>query len=274
MTTPLVTTGYYELIEGRHGRFLVNPKDIYIGRSLHTYGEFSELEWHMLDQVLQPGAIAVEAGANMGALTVPMANKIGKTGRLYAFEPQMIVFQQLAANLALNDIVNTQAFNAGCGAEPGWMSIIRPDPGREHNFGGFSLEKLEGETSIRIRIEALDDVLDVPRLNLIKADVEGMEVDVLKGAAELIRKHRPVLYLEANEDDAKGLIEYLMGIDYNMWWHLPPLFNPENHAGETENIFGRIKSKNILCLPAEHKTKVTSAPPVTGPDDHPNKWRK
>ncbi len=268
----LLRTGIYQLVEGKHGRFLANPQDLYMGRALIRYGEFSEQEWNLLDQLLRPGMVAIEAGANMGALTVPMARKIGVEGLLYAFEPQLVVFQQLCANLALNDLVNVPAFNAGCGEASDWMSTIRPDPRTENNFGGYSLQKLARDTPIKIRVERLDDAVDPPRLDLIKADVEGMETEVLKGAAGLIAKFRPLFYLEANKDDAPGIIEHVLSLDYEAWWHLPLLFNPDNHLGVNENLFGNITSKNILCAPVERKLKVGDARKVTGPEDHPAHW--
>lgn len=269
MTEPLLSTDLYKLVEGRHGRFLANPQDIYMGRSMLAYGEYSEGEWALLDQLLRPGMVVIEAGSNMGAHTVPIARKLGRQGLLFAFEPQIAIFQQLCANLALNDLVNVQAFNVGCGSRAEWMPIARPDPARELNFGGIPLEKLRAETNTRVRIETLDEALDLRALHLIKADVEGMEVEVLKGAAGLIAEHRPLLYLEANRDDAPGVIEHVLGLDYQMWWHLPPMFNPKNFTGQAENLFGRITSKNVLCVPAEHKLKVNGLPQITGLSDIP-----
>ena len=269
----LLKTDLYRLIEGRHGRFLANPKDMYIGRSIIEYGEFSELEWQLLDRVIRPSMVVIEAGANMGSHTVPIAKKVGRGGLVYAFEPQLAIFQQLCANLALNDLVNVQAFNAGCGEEPGWLGIMRPDPARNRNYGGFSLEALKGDNQTRVRIEKLDEALDPPALHLIKADVEGMETEVLKGAAGLIDQFRPLLYLEANVEDAPRVIRQLQEMDYQMWWHLPPMFNPENFLGNSENHFGAISSKNILCAPAERKLKVEQAREVTGPEDHPAHWK-
>ncbi|MEM7211547.1 MAG: FkbM family methyltransferase [Pseudomonadota bacterium] len=268
----LLETELYHLINGRHGRFLANPQDMYMGRSMIKYGEFSEIEWQLLGQLVKPGAIVIEAGANMGTFTVPLAKNAGRQGMVYAFEPQLSVFQQLCANIALNDLVNVQAFNAGCGAEPNWMNILRPDPSRELNFGGLPLEKLKGDSLAKVRIEKLDDVIDPPRLNLIKADVEGMELPVLKGAGELIGKFRPLLYLECHEDDGPALIRHVEELDYDMWWHLPMMYNPNNHTGDTENVFGRISSKNILCAPKEKKMTVNGARPVADENDHPAKW--
>jgi FkbM family methyltransferase len=270
----ILKTDLYQVVEARHGRFLCNPNDIYIGRSVIEYGEFSELEWHMLDQLIQPGMLVIEAGSNMGAHTVPIAKKVGINGLVYAFEPQIAIFQQLCANLALNDLVNVQAFNAGCGETPDWMQIVRVNPSTRTNYGGFQLKRLEGAGQTRIRIEKLDEALDPPRLDLLKADVEGMEVEVLKGAAGLIAEHRPLLYVEANAADAPRVIAHVQELDYDMWWHLPMMFNPNNHAGKEENLFSNITSKNILCSPSERKLKVQGARAVTGPEDHPSKWKR
>lgn len=266
-------TELYHVINARHGRFLANPQDTYLGRSMIKYGEFSEIEWHLLNQLVKPGAFVVEAGANMGAFTVPLAKNAGRAGMVYAFEPQLAVFQQMCANLALNDLVNVQAFNAGCGEEPGWMPIIRPDPAKNRNYGGLSLDSLKGESNAKVRIEKLDDAIDPPRLNLIKADVEGMETHVLKGARGLIKEFRPMLYLEAHDpEDAPNLIRLLHELEYDMWWHLPLMYNPKNHTGDTENIFGRITSKNMLCAPVERKMNVKGSRKVADENDHPRNW--
>lgn len=266
MPEPVFASEFYRLVRCRHGVFLANPRDAYIGRSLTEYGEFSELEWKLLDQLVRPGAVVVEAGANIGALTVPIARKAGPSGLVYAIEPQILVFQMLAANLALNDLVNTVALNAAVSASgpESWMPIARLNPEVPNNFGGVELDQLrDGGSHVRVRLAPLDAQIDPPRLDLIKADVEGMERDVLLGASGLIERFRPVLYVENNvQEKSAALIDCVRGLGYALWWHLPPLFNPANHAGKSENVFGSIVSRNMLALPEETRTEVRGLTPV------------
>lgn len=268
----LLSTDLYKLVQGRHGRFLANPMDVYIGRSLIEYGEFSEGECTLLTRILRPGSIAIEAGANMGAMTVPMAKQVGDNGLIYAFEPQMSVFQQLCANLALNDLMNVQAFQAGCGDRAETLALVRPNPARENNFGGFSLNRLRAEQGIDVPVHRLDALLDPPRLQLLKADVEGMELQVVRGAAGLIARYRPVLYLETSEDHSQALFNDLLGRDYQLFWHQPRMFNPDNFNANPQNHFGNVVSRNILCVPAEAKVEVKGLRPVSDVDDFPTKW--
>ena len=81
---------------------LYNPRDMYIGRSLDLYGEFSEGEVEVFAQILREGDLALDLGANIGCHTVFMAKKVGDKGVVIAVEPQRLIFQLLSANVALN----------------------------------------------------------------------------------------------------------------------------------------------------------------------------
>lgn len=150
---------HYELVTTRHGRFLANPNDTYIGRALIDYGEFSELESQVLLQLLAHGGIAVEVGANIGAHTVALARKAGPGGRVYAFEPQPVIFQNLCANLALNGLTNVYPHNQACGGAPGRMRFPDINYAVSGNFGGVSLEMLpDVKSGMKIDIVPLDDL--------------------------------------------------------------------------------------------------------------------
>jgi hypothetical protein len=90
----------------RHGTMMYLRNDVYIGRSLNDYGEYSEAEVDLFRQFLTPGDVALDVGANIGAHTIPMAQIVGPSGSVYAFEPQRIVFQILCGNVALNELGN------------------------------------------------------------------------------------------------------------------------------------------------------------------------
>jgi|KBSSwiStaDraftv2_1062776.scaffolds.fasta_scaffold07180_4 FkbM family methyltransferase len=247
-------TGFNELRMCRTGPMLYNKHDIYIGGSLQKYGEFSVGEQDVFSQIVGPGAVVVEVGANIGAHTVELARLAGRDGEVHAFEPQRIVFQALCANLALNQRTNVFARQAAVGAKSGTIAVPHLDPSARDNFGGVSLREVTfGES---VPLIALDS-LDLPACHLLKVDVEGMEVDVLKGGEQLIETHRPIMYIENDRvERSEELLRVVERLRYNAYWHLPRIFNPENYFGDAENVFGDIESGNILCVPSETQLAV------------------
>lgn len=237
----------------RYGQMLFNTHDAIIGRSLERYGEFSEGEVEMFRQMVRPGNVVVEIGANIGAHTVFFAQQVGPAGMVLAFEPQRIVFQTLCANVALNSLTNVHCFQEAVGAAPGTAIVPPIDYRQENNFGGLALGiYTEGESVPVVTI----DSRRLARCHFIKIDVEGMEEEVLRGAVETIERHKPLLYVENDkEPKAASLIRYLDSIGYAMYWHQPPLFNPQNFFQNPENVFGRIVSINMVCV---HRSKAAN----------------
>jgi len=248
----------------RHGQMLAFPGDPFVTRCLEIYGEFSQAEWTLLEQLIKPGMVVVEVGANIGAHTVAMA-KACRPGVLYAFEPQRRVFQVLCANLALNDVDNVIARPEACGAEPGFAVVPPMDYASESNFGGVSLEPA-GQPGETVRVMPLDE-LGLTRCNLIKADVEGFELQVLAGAAETIARCRPLLYVENDRaEHRRALIAKVHEMGYRMFWHTPPLAGPGNFNGVERLAFERnYISLNMLCLPRELSANVEME--TVDPDD-------
>ena len=261
----------YKLVKGRHGWFLANPHDVYVGRALITYGEYGELEWQLVRQLLRPGMDAVEVGANIGGLTVPMARALAATGsRLLAVEPQLTIFQNLCANLALNGLTNVRTENCACGDVPGFVTFAAPDIHREGNFGGIVMRQ-DGLGDQRMRLVTLDELLPPGfQPGLIKLDVEGFEQKVLEGARQTIAAHRPLLYLENDQvDKSKALIEWLWAAKYRLFWHAPELFNPANFTGQAENLYPQVSSFNMLALPEEMKQEMQGFILITDSSVHP-----
>ena len=122
-----------------------------------------------------------------------------------------------------------------------------------------------------IEIAPLDLMLArLERIALIKADVEGLELELLLGAERLIARDRPILYLENDRlERSEALLNHVLGLGYDVWWRVVPLFRKENFAHTAVNIFSDIRSCNILCLPRQRRAEVTGFEKVEDASLHP-----
>jgi FkbM family methyltransferase len=247
-----MTQSVLQRLETKHGPMLGFRADKYITGCLAAYGEFSPGEWKMLAQMVKPGMTVVEAGANIGAHTVPLARACAP-GALYAFEPQQRVFQVLCANLVNNEVKNVVALPDAVGAEPGHAIVPDVAYGHEGNFGGVSLRAVGEVPGRRVRVSTIDD-LELTSCGLIKVDVEGFERQVLRGARETIARCRPRLYVENDRREHQAeLIMLIEELGYRQYWHLPALVDDAHQP----NIFGgRIVSLNLVCVPKESGTQI------------------
>jgi FkbM family methyltransferase len=228
----------------RYGRMMFLPNDNCMGRMLAGYGEFSEEEIELFRRIVRPWDAVVDAGANIGCMTIPLAQMVGVNGLVLSFEPQRGLYYLLCGNLALNGLMHTvQAYNAALGAAGGQIRVPDLDFEAEQNFGGLSIEGRD--SGYLVPLLRLDD-LQFDRLRLIKADVEGMEADMLLGAQETIAKHRPFLYVENDRPlKTERLLGLMVGMDYRLYEH-NPRYLPEGNC-----LFPEMRSCNVLGVPCE-----------------------
>jgi FkbM family methyltransferase len=261
----LIENQHIAVKQCRHGLFAYNLNDLYIGRSLDAYGEWCEAELSVLFQVLKPGGVAVDIGANIGTHTVALAKHVTSNGVVVAVEPQRLTYQLLNANVALNALVNVQCLNVVAGDASGRMRIPTLNPAFEGNFGALKAEgHTEGELVDMIRI----DDIGLARCNLMKIDVEGMEARVLAGARKTIKSHRPVLFVENNsETGSPATLKALDDLGYTCWWHVASYYNPANYFGNPERLWGEYREANVLCFPKEATVNAVGLWPVENADD-------
>ncbi len=260
----VIHCGLNRLTRARHGLMLYNRHDQYIGRSLEAYGEFSEGECQLLRQIVKPGQVIVEAGAHIGAHTIPLSRWVGSGGRVLAFEPQRIVFQTLCANVALNGRTNVACQPRALGQRPGTLRVPPVDYTQAINTGGIAL--CEGAQGELVEVVTIDS-LELSACHLIKVDVEGMELEVLRGAEATLARHRPLLYVENDRaEKSAALIAYLLGAGYALYWHLPPLFQSHNFFDNSENIFPGVVSANMLGVPPSVPARIEGLRRIPGPE--------
>lgn len=248
--TLIAPTGYNRLKLCKHGYMLYNINDAYIGKSLDAYGEFTELELALLTQIVRPGDVVLDVGANIGTHTVPFAKWVGPEGLVVAIEPQRLAHQTLCANVALNSLTNVQALRAAVGAEPGALLVPPLSPEKVNNFGALTLGTFtRGEAVNQITLDSL--ALDQCRL--IKMDIEGMERLALIGGQQTIARLRPFLYVENEREEESGpLLRVLDDLGYDLYWHVVPYFHRQNFFGNPENIWGQnLVGRNMIGVPKE-----------------------
>lgn len=246
MAQDSIKFGPLTLKKCRYGWMLFNEG--YVGTCFELYGEYSESELACLRNFIVPGDIVLDIGAYVGDLTIPLAQMVGPEGRVYAMEGSPSHSYMLCANLALNQITNAIPINARVGTQ-GQPAVI--------------YENKEVPTM------AVDQ-LNLPACRLIKIDVDGGELAVIKGSANTIARHRPFLYFENDIKSAsQALLGHVLGLNYRLYWHFAPLFRPENFAGNPVNHWApdNLVSFMILGIPRECEIAVNGLDEIKSPDE-------
>ena len=248
-------SSFNNITTGRYGKIIYNKHDLFVGRSFQLYGEFSEGEVDAFRQFIKPGMVVLDIGANIGAHTLFFSQAVGPQGTVHAFEPQRLVFQVLAGNMALNSVTNVFCHLKALGETNGQIAVPSLDFNVVNNFGGLELEMVAPITE-PVDIIKLDD-FSLTQLHFLKLDVEGMERKVLVGGVKMISRFRPIMYVENDREKKKAeLIQFIDQLGYDMYWHLPPLYNPNNFTNNPKNVFGNIVSINMLCIPKEMPVNI------------------
>jgi len=236
----------------KHGYMIVNVNDEFVGRSIIKYGEFSEPELELLSQLLQSNDNIIEVGANYGSHTLCLC-KLASQGRVFAIEPQRGIFQALCGNIAINSLFNCFCIQKACSdVDDQAIAVPEPDFDLPCNLGGISIIE-DPVFPSQEKTTTLDSLFpSLEKLKLLKIDAEGMEEKILVGGRKLIKRTRPILFVENDrKDKMESLITEIFDQNYRAYWVINAMYNQFNFNGDTENIFGNIGSFNMICFPKE-----------------------
>ena len=267
--------GFNELVKAKYGWMIYNKNDTYIGASIREYGEWSSGEIEIIKQLLEPTDVVIELGSNIGSHTLPIA-KIVTKGLVYAFEPQNIIFENLCANISINSLTNCicEKLALSESIKDNFHALFF-DFSTPQNFGAFSLETTKKNSNYPVSIQTLDNKFsNLKRLKLLKMDIEGMELNALKGGENLIKRTHPFLYFENDRkgENSRKLIEYLWSLDYKLYWHVTRMFKENNFFKNKKNIFDNQCSFNMLGIPKKIDLNVQL--PLVGDSNFHPYWSK
>jgi FkbM family methyltransferase len=229
----LASTDHGTLILNRFDQMMIAPNQGYgVSFNLLNQSKFDAPEADLVISLLDArrrhfgdGVVALDLGANIGVFTVEWARHMTGWGWIVAVEAQERIFHALAGNVAINNCFNAHPLWAAVTSEAGWMRIPVPNYLANVSFGSLPLRPgtpiddfgqtvdYSAERTVPVRAISVDS-LGLTRLDLMKVDVEGMEMDVLEGARQTIGKFLPILVVEHIKSDQAALNAYFDSFGY------------------------------------------------------------
>ncbi len=209
-----------------HGYKMRLRLDNSVERETFYLGRFYEWELQSaLERFLRPGDVFIDAGANIGMITLAAAALVGPIGTILAFEPNPAARARLQDHVSMNNLSRARLFDCALGEAPGEATLtvdgvhtgtgtLRPQPGTIHSY--------------KINVRRLDDFLqEIPngRAIFLKIDTEGYDFSVLKGARQLLSRPNVVVFAEINDkwlrelgQSAEEMVAYMTGLGFKAFY--------------------------------------------------------
>jgi FkbM family methyltransferase len=235
----------FGLYNTAHGSMIVNRFDYHrsyedkwhgIGAELLEFGEHNRADTQVIKQLLTEKRkfvgdplTVLDCGANIGVFSVEIADFLHDWGLLIAVEAQERLFYALAGNLAVHNCFNARAIWAAIDAQEGFIDIPEPNYCAAGAFSSFELQRRLGTEDIgqkidydkptsRVRSMTIDYCSQL-RIDFIRLDIEGMELQALAGATKVIERDHPVIFINMAKIDRDELEKFMTGFNYKLFAH-------------------------------------------------------
>lgn len=209
----------FEILYRNNIKMVVHISD-WIQQNLYFLNEYEEKEIRFLEKFLQKGDTFIDVGANIGLFSLVASKQIGETGKVFAFEPIQKNFNHLIQHIQLNNLTNIQYEKLAVSNKQGEIELYLNEQDSDSGTAtAFAEVFTSAERAITIPLDDYFVGKESVIVKLIKMDIEGGEYLALQGMSKLLKRDKPTLLIEINEDapyDKTLLYSLLQNIGYCM----------------------------------------------------------
>lgn len=224
-------------VETPFGAFVAKDKDL-ITEQIKKYGAHTRNELAMIKSLVSDDDIIFDVGAHIGTYSIPLAKTLSDKGKVYSFEPNPKSYYLLKHNVYLNELTGRiQCNNSALGSEVKVQSVSFKQFVGNSGSNYLYEDIYQGEDVNFDTIDAFVKRNYIDRVDWIKIDVEGRELDVLNGAKNTIFKFKPKVYLEICPsqlerfgDSPESVFCFFKDLDYKF-------FNNKFHRNSSNDFF-------------------------------------
>jgi FkbM family methyltransferase len=205
-----------ELVQPGGAHLAVEPSSLDVYLQIAATGAWDEDVLRTCRSLLAPGQVFYDIGANVGFMSIATAAHFGGAIRVVAFEPQPELALAVARSAKLSKLETVEVICAMLGNQPGEGDLFVGS----HSIHASAVAREEGSRVLHCPVYSLDRLVTdgaIPPPDVIKIDVEGAEMLVFEGARDILRRHRPAIVFEADENLARfglepnDLMDFLRG---------------------------------------------------------------
>jgi FkbM family methyltransferase len=242
------------------------------------HDRFEDVEMAFVEKMLRPGMTVLDAGAHHGLYTLLASRRVGKRGRVIAFEPSTRERKRLRRHLWLNRCKNVAVQSCALGDEHREAELFLVT-GREDWCNSLRPPQIDARTTtVRVALERVDDVMEklgITRVDFIKLDVEGAELSILQGARATLAASRPVILAEVQDlrtrpwgYAAREIIYFLERGGYS-WYALTANSNPQPISTQLETY-----NANLVAFPEERADGIREMLEEARLREHATTWTR
>lgn len=234
---------------------VVNPlEDNFVERSIYYTGTYEKGTLFVMQHLLKPDDKVVDAGAHIGLMSLFAARIVGKQGAVFAFEPVPSTHQLLLQNIALNGFSQIYPYKEALGET---QHHGRMANNQINNRGTYGLiPESKQKSGLEVLVKPLVTYTEIGEIQLLKADVEGHELQVLKGArSKLSTLNPPALILECGHlstSDQHDLFDFIKGVNEYRIFKLKGTKRKISPLLEVQSSSDLPEEDNIFCLTTKH----------------------